>query len=112
MFHMAREVHKMFKDQVVDPGDFLHKILLECSRFCALPPDMVWRMLFFRSGGELSHEPSGKREERKRKHPRDRSRLAKAWGKKRQSPDSYQRARNGDHTIIPFECDMCIFHKL
>ena len=46
------------------------------------------------------------------KEPSDRARLATAWGNKRRAPDAFLRARDGDHTLIPFECDLCIFHKL
>jgi hypothetical protein len=46
------------------------------------------------------------------KEPRDRARLAKAWGKRHQAADAYLTARDGDHTLVPFECDLCIFHKL
>jgi hypothetical protein len=42
----------------------------------------------------------------------DRARLTKAWGKKHRPPDAYLRARDGDHTMCPFECDLCIFRKL
>jgi hypothetical protein len=48
----------------------------------------------------------------KEKDPRDRTRLAKAWGSKRRPADAFLRARDGDHALIPFECDSCIFHKL
>jgi hypothetical protein len=46
------------------------------------------------------------------KEPSDRARLAKAWGDKRRAPDAFMKARDGDHTMVPFECDLCIFHKL
>jgi hypothetical protein len=34
------------------------------------------------------------------------------WGRKAQKKDDYQMARNGDHFLVPFECDVCIFRKL
>ena len=42
----------------------------------------------------------------------DRARLIQAWGKRVQSESDYLHARNGDHTLVPFECDLCIFRKL
>ena len=44
--------------------------------------------------------------------PRDQARLTKAWGKRHRPPDAFLRARDGDHTMVPFECDLCIFRKL
>jgi hypothetical protein len=34
------------------------------------------------------------------------------WGSKHRSPLDYQRERDGDHLMVPFECDLCIFRKL
>ena len=34
------------------------------------------------------------------------------WKEKRQNPNDYHEARNGDHAMTPFECDTCIFRKL
>jgi hypothetical protein len=42
----------------------------------------------------------------------DQARLTQAWGKRAQSENEYLQARNGDHTLVPFECDLCIFRKL
>jgi hypothetical protein len=39
-------------------------------------------------------------------------RLKARWGKKRSSPFTYLRGRDGDSLIIPFECDLCVFRKL
>jgi hypothetical protein len=44
--------------------------------------------------------------------PKDRARLQKAWGKKHRSENDFHQARDGDHTLVPFECDLCIFRKL
>jgi hypothetical protein len=49
MFYMARQVQKMFKEEDMDPGDFLRKLLLECGRFCTMPANVVRQMLFFQS---------------------------------------------------------------
>jgi hypothetical protein len=40
---------------------------------------------------------------RKRKRPAGSSKVA---------PDAFLRARDGDHAMILFECDACVFHKL
>jgi len=37
---------------------------------------------------------------------------SKRWGEKTPNPKDYNEGRNGDHIITPFECDICIFHKL
>ena len=39
-------------------------------------------------------------------------RLTLAWGKKHRNKDDFKIGRDGDHTLIPFECDSCIFRKL
>jgi hypothetical protein len=43
---------------------------------------------------------------------KDLERLTKRWGSKRKSPLDFHVARNGDHAMVPFECDLCIFRKL
>jgi len=40
------------------------------------------------------------------------SRLETEWANVHSPPDDFLKARNGDHLLIPFECDVCIFHKL
>jgi hypothetical protein len=42
----------------------------------------------------------------------DKERVQRAWGNKHRAPDEYMVGRNGDHLLIPFECDLCIFRKL
>jgi hypothetical protein len=44
--------------------------------------------------------------------PDERERLQVAWGKKHVPEDKFHFGRNGDHCMVPFECDMCIFCKL
>jgi hypothetical protein len=51
-------------------------------------------------------------EEFENAHPLDRPRMEKTWGRKSRSKDDYLLARNGDCTLVPFECDLCIFRKL
>jgi hypothetical protein len=40
------------------------------------------------------------------------ARLDKAWKGKHRAKNAFLVRRNGDHTMIPFECDLCIFRKL
>lgn len=42
----------------------------------------------------------------------DKERLKAKWGKRQRRVDDYMVARNGDHLMIPYECDNCIFYKL
>jgi hypothetical protein len=39
-------------------------------------------------------------------------RLTLAWGNKHRSADNYKVARDSDHLLVPFECNLCIFRKL
>ena len=42
----------------------------------------------------------------------DRARLQTVWNKKHYAASDYCKARDGDHIITPFECDLCVFRKL
>lgn len=42
----------------------------------------------------------------------DKERIQRAWGNKHRNPEEYKFARNGDHLLVPFQCDLCIFRKL
>jgi hypothetical protein len=44
--------------------------------------------------------------------PKDLARLQKIWGAKLRPKGDYARARDGDHVMVPFECDLCVFRKL
>ena len=44
--------------------------------------------------------------------PNEKERLQVAWGKLHEPGDEFHFARNGDHCMVPFECDLCIFRKL
>ena len=39
----------------------------------------------------------------------DQARLIQAWGKRVQLESDYLHAKSRDHTLVPFECDRCIF---
>jgi hypothetical protein len=51
-------------------------------------------------------------EEFENAHPSDRPRMQKSWGRKANSAGNYLRARDADCTLVPFDCDTCIFRKL
>ena len=36
----------------------------------------------------------------------------KSWKERNANSNDFLEARNGDHLLVPFECDMCIFRKL
>jgi hypothetical protein len=42
----------------------------------------------------------------------DDNRLELSWENRRQGAREFQQARNGDHLMVPFESDFCIFAKL
>ena len=44
--------------------------------------------------------------------PKDVARMEAAWHKNHQAEDAFLVARNGDHALVPFECDLCVFRKL
>jgi hypothetical protein len=46
------------------------------------------------------------------KYSKDLERLTKRWGSKRKSLLDFHVERNGDHAMVPFQCDLCIFRKL
>ena len=69
MFYLAREVRKVFKDPEVDRGDFLRKLILDCWRLFSLQPDVVRRLLYFESRGDLSRPSAGDGRRSKRKRP-------------------------------------------
>jgi hypothetical protein len=46
------------------------------------------------------------------KDEKDLERLTKRWGSKRKSPLDFHVARNCDHAMVPFECDVCVLQKL
>jgi hypothetical protein len=84
MCYLARQVRRMFKDPEVDSRNVLRKLLLECRRLHSMPANVVRRMLFFRSGGDFSCEPSRKRGGRKRKGSPGQGEADKSLG--RQAP--------------------------
>ena len=44
--------------------------------------------------------------------PQHQQRMTGAWGKKQRDVKDFLVARDGDHLMVPFECDLCVFRKL
>ena len=42
--------------------------------------------------------------------PEDEGDVDGVWRTKTPNPNDFEEARNGDHLICPFLCDLCIFH--
>jgi hypothetical protein len=42
----------------------------------------------------------------------DEDRLVPSWGNREQVETDFRQARDGDHLMVPFECDVCNFKKL
>jgi hypothetical protein len=79
-----------------------------------LPCHQIWCGKCYTTKNELGFHISKltKEEEFESAHPRDRPRMQKRWGRNARSEDNYLRARDGDCTLVPLECDLCIFRKL
>ena len=44
---------------------------------------------------------------------RDEVRIEKSWGRKKaKTKRDFLEGRDGDHLLVPFECDLCVFRKL
>ena len=44
--------------------------------------------------------------------PKERQRLIAAMGKRYRPGSQYKLGRDGDHLLVLFECDLCVFRKL
>ena len=86
MFYLVREVREVFKAPQVDGGDFLRKLLLDCRRLFSLEPDVVWRLLYFESGRNVSCTPAGDGRRSKRKRPDGSGSPHKGLGKEASPP--------------------------
>ena len=38
--------------------------------------------------------------------------LQEAWGNRHRPTSDYKQARDGDHLMVPFNCDLCVYRKL
>jgi hypothetical protein len=112
MLHMAREMPKMLQDQKWPDGifcaNFLHGInpYAPCrSGWCGrcYSSDNTLHNFYIQQAetfGEISLDQE------------DAERLIVAWGTRHKPVDQFTHARDGDSLLTPFECDLCIFHKL
>lgn len=56
---------------------------------------------FIKGKAEYETEPEG-----------DRERLQAVWGSRHQAISDFKHARDGDHLLVPFECDTCVYTKV
>jgi hypothetical protein len=49
MFKLGWQLRQVWTGEEMDAGDLLRNFLLEYQRIRTMPPDMVWRVLFFES---------------------------------------------------------------
>jgi hypothetical protein len=74
----------------------------------------MWCGECYTSNPDILFQIKGRVEEEAEREndPLIQERLTSAWGKKHRSEKDYKVARDGDHMLVPFECDLCIFRKL
>jgi hypothetical protein len=48
----------------------------------------------------------------KTENGQDQDQLQDAWGNRHANVSDFQHAWDGDHLLVPFECDQCMFIKL
>jgi hypothetical protein len=61
----------------------------------------------------LFHVKSGAEEEvESENNPHLQQQMRQVWGKKHRASNDFLVVRDGDHLLVPFECDLCIFQKL
>ena len=66
--------------------------------------------------GSLFHTASaltlGPAKENEREREEEKNKLRTVWEGKLRDKKDFQVGRDGDHLMVPFECDLCIFRKL
>jgi hypothetical protein len=50
--------------------------------------------------------------EKNENKPREWQGMIAAWGERHRLGNQYESDRGGDHALVPFECDFCVFRKL
>ena len=73
-----------------------------CSGCYSLPNDQMFHIK------TLNDDLLAKDQE----NPEEAARLEEAWSPKYRNKLNFLEARPGDHLLVPFECDTCIFLKL
>lgn len=71
MFYLGRRMREVWATSKVDPGNILHKFLLEFEKLRSMPADVVRRMLYFEPRHSVSDKRQSRRGGRKRKRSVD-----------------------------------------
>jgi hypothetical protein len=77
-----------------------------------VPANVVWKMLYYRERTRFPHQQADGRGGGSKRKAAGSATHPENWGRKANSGNNYLHARGGDCTLIPFECDLCIFRKL
>jgi hypothetical protein len=112
MFSLERGMRGMWEDPGLDPGDLLRKFYWSMKGYA--PCQQMWcgECYFLSQEIEFHLKQRAIDEDGNESNPMHRQQMQAAWGKKQQAPDDFLRGRDGDHAMVPFECDLCIFRKL
>ena len=112
MFYLGRRMREVWTATQMDPGNILHEFLLEFERLRSMPADVVRRLLYFEPNRPLPNQDQSRRRGRKRNRPPDARTPDVGVGNQAQVPKRFFTAQDGDHLLVPFECDLCIFRKM
>jgi hypothetical protein len=69
MFHLGRQLRRVWDQEEVDARNILYKFLLEFERIRTMPADVVRRVLYFQSRCPVPREERSRRRGGKRKRP-------------------------------------------
>ena len=75
----------------------------------------VWKMLYFRKRLPFSYNLSSEtwtNKESRKTIQEEKHKLRTVWEGKLRDKKDLQKRRDGDHMMVPFECDIFIFRKL
>ena len=72
----------------------------------------MWCGKCYTSGSKINFHVAKPGEVIEESNEEDMGRFESWWGRKGVNPTDYRIGRDGDHLMNPFECDLCIFHKL
>jgi hypothetical protein len=106
-------MHLMWQEPGVDPGDLLRQFLLVYERLRTMLADVVRRVLFLNC--EILFHVTKQRainKDRNGNDPMHQQHMQAAWGKKQRASDDFLHGWDGDHAMVPFECDLCVLGSL
>jgi hypothetical protein len=112
MFQLGKKMRKVWERSKMDWRHILRNVVLEYERLRSMPADVVLRVLYFECKCGVPCQESGEEEEERENDPQLQQRMKSAWGNKHWSAKDFLTGRDGDHLLIPFECNVCIFRKL